>query len=348
MADPRFFKRAGPFSLDDLAKLVNGKIEGVANGDLQLDDVAPLDGAGKGEISFLDNKKYIESFSNSAAAACIVHPDLASRAPDGMALLVTERPYQAYARIAQKFYPVGGTAESFPLDGNIDETASIGDGCHIDPRAIIGANAEIGPGCIIGPGAVIGPSVRLGEGCQIGANATVQFALIGHQCIIHPGASIGQDGFGFAPGGPPEGHIKVPQLGRVLIGDGVEIGANSTIDRGSGPDTKIGDGSKIDNLVQIAHNVELGMGCFLAAQVGISGSTKVGNFVMIGGQAGFAGHLNIGDGAQISAQCGVMRDVEPGARVAGSPAVPVKEFFRQMAALSKLAKTKLAKTKKGA
>ena len=340
MADPRFFKRAGPFSLEDLAKSVGGEIQGDASGDLQLLDVAPLDSAGKGEISFLDNKKYIESFTQSSAQACIVHPDLASRAPGSMALIVSENPYQAYARIAQMFYPTVDSGQTYPLDGNIDASASVGEDCNIDPRAVVGAKAEIGHGCTLGPGTVIGPGVVLGDGCIIGANVTVIYALVGRRCIFHAGASIGQDGFGFAPGGPPEGHIKVVQLGRVIIGDDVEIGANSCIDRGSGPDTKIGDGSKIDNLVQIAHNVELGVGCFLAAHVGISGSTKVGNFVMIGGQAGLAGHITIGDGAQIAAQSGVMRDVEAGARLVGTPAVPSREYFRQVVAVAKLIKPK--------
>lgn len=177
----------------------------------------------------------------------------------------------------------------------------------------------------------------LGDGCWVGPNVTLQFTVIGKGCVFHPGARIGQDGFGFAPGAE---HIKVPQLGIVRIGDGVDIGANACIDRGTGPDTVIAAGTKIDNMVQIGHNVEIGAGCLFPALSGISGSTKIGNYVMMGGAAGLAGHLTIGDGARIAAQSGVMRDVAPGETVAGSPAMPAKAYWRQIAALRRLAKSK--------
>ena len=160
------------------------------------------------------------------------------------------------------------------------------------------------------------------------------YAIVGARTIVHGGARIGQDGFGFALGA--DGHLKVPQLGRVLIGDDVEIGANTTIDRGAGPDTVVGDGTKIDNLVQIAHNVRIGRGCVIVAQVGISGSTRIGDFVMLGGQAGLTGHLVVGDGAKVAAQAGVMRDIEPGTTVGGSPAMPQRQWLKSVAMIERM------------
>lgn len=343
MADPVFFNRAGPFALSRLAEIAKAEIVGEDNHNAKFNDVAPLDAAGGSDVSFLDNKKYIDAFSKTRAGVCIVHPDLVSRAPAGVALLVTDKPYQAYARVAQAFYPEHPCAEHISKNASIDKSASIGKGCRIDDGAFIGANATIGDGSHIGHGSFIGAGVKLGAGCVVGHGVTIQYAIVGNGCTFHPGVRIGQDGFGFAPGHPPEGHIKVPQLGRVLIGDMVEIGSNTTIDRGAGPDTKIGDGTKIDNLVQIGHNVEIGMGCFIAGLVGVSGSTKIGNFVMLGGQSGYAGHIKVGDGAQIAAQSGVMRDVDPGSRLVGTPAVPDREFFRQVAALSRIVKSKNVK-----
>jgi UDP-3-O-[3-hydroxymyristoyl] glucosamine N-acyltransferase len=208
-------------------------------------------------------------------------------------------------------------------------------GASVDPGAVIGPRAEIGAGTVISAGAVIGGDVRIGRDCTIGANVTIAHALIGDRVIIHPGCAIGQDGFGFIMGA--KGHQKVPQIGRVIIQDDVEIGANTTIDRGANRDTVVGEGTKIDNQVQIAHNVEIGRHCIIVAQVGISGSVKLGDFVAIGGQSGVNGHVKIGDGAQIAAVSTVHDDVPAGARWGGTPARPVKEWFREMVALRKLA-----------
>ena len=313
MADPRFFTNAGPFSLADLAARAGAALK-AGDPSRLMADVAPLETAGPDHLAFLDNKKYVDAFLKSAAGACLIRPEFADRAPQGMALLVTDDPYRAYAKVASSFYPLP------PLTPGVAETASV----H--------PSVELGAGCQIDPGAVIG------AGARIGALASVSHAVIGARVFLHPGVRIGQDGFGFAMG--PQGHLKVPQLGRVVIGDDVEIGANTTIDRGAGPDTVIGIGCKIDKLVQIGHNVQLGRGCVIVSQVGISGSTKLGDFVVAAGQAGITGHLTIGSGARIGAQAGVMRDISAGETVGGSPAVPITQWLRQSAELARLVRKK--------
>ncbi len=338
MADPRFFTVAGPFTLNQLAEISRAEIGGDADPEAVFSDVAPLDTAGPDHLAFIDNRLYVERFATSGAGACVVHPEVAPKAPRGMSLLLTEEPYHAYARAAWAFYPMPPVAGGVAASATIDETARLGDDCRVDGGAVVGARAEIGRQCHIGATAVIGEGVVVGDECRIGPGASLACCIVGDRVTIHAGARIGQDGFGFALGA--KGHAKVPQLGRVLIEDDVEIGANTAIDRGSGPDTVIGAGSKIDNLVQIGHNVTIGRGCIVVAQVGISGSTSVGNFVMMGGQVGLTGHLRIGEGARIAAQSGLMRDVEPGATVGGSPAVPVREWLRGVAAVGRLARKK--------
>ncbi len=341
MADPRFFSVAGPFSLKDLAAISGARIGEGANPDAQFMDVQPLEEAGPEHLSFLDNMRYLESFTKSRAGACLVHADHAANAPKDMALLLSEEPYRAYAKIAAAFYPRAAPGSHQAPSAIIDETAKIGKGCHISPGAVIGAGAEIGGNCCIGANTVVGPGVVLGDDCVIEPNASLDYCIIGNRVTIHAGAKIGQDGFGFAPGA--DGHLKIPQLGRVLIEDDVDIGVNTTIDRGSGPDTVIGAGTKIDNLVQIAHNAKLGKNCLVASLVGISGSTELGDFVMLGGKAGLAGHLRIGDGARIAAKSGVTGDIEAGATVGGFPARPLREWLRGVAVLRRIAKKKSIK-----
>ncbi|OSQ48764.1 UDP-3-O-(3-hydroxymyristoyl)glucosamine N-acyltransferase [Thalassospira alkalitolerans] len=338
MADSRFFKRKGPFSVQDIADLTGAGLVNAPDPKRVFDDVAPLQNADASILSFFDNRKYLDAFAQSAAGGCFVRPEFADRAPDSMVLFTTSDPYRAYAKAATAFYPFDEANGVISDNAVVDASAKLGKGVQVDAGAVIGANCDIGDGTIIASNAVIGEGVVIGAGCKIGAGSTITHSLIGNLCLIYPGARIGQDGFGFAMG--PQGHLKVPQLGRVVIGNDVEVGANSTIDRGAGPDTVIGNGCRIDNLVQIGHNVELGMGCVVVAQVGISGSTKLGNFVVAAGQAGITGHLEIGDGAKIAAQSGVMRNIGPGETVGGSPAVPVMEYHKQTVALSRLIRKK--------
>lgn len=336
MADSRFFTRAAPLSLQQLADLSGATLADPANAARSVSDVAPLDKARADEISFLDNLRYKESFIASKAGACVVSPKMADAAPKGMALLISNTPYKSYALIAQAFYPDAFPDAQVSSGAHVDPSAIIGKGCIIEPGVVIGADVVIGEGTWVEPGAVIGRGVMIGKKCRIGANATLSHAMIGDAVRLYPGVRVGQDGFGFAP--DPKGHVKVPQLGRVIIEDHVEVGANSTIDRGAGPDTVIGAGTWIDNLVQIGHNVRIGRGCILIAQSGVAGSTVLEDYAVLAAQAGVAGHLRIGMGARIGAKSGVMRDVPAGEEQLGAPAMPVREFMRQVAALKRLTK----------
>lgn len=336
MVDRRFFVNHGPFTLSQIAEWTGCAFASPA--DLALADVAPLDRATTAHISFFDNPKYIEQFALSQAGACFVKSKYADKAPASMALLLTDDPYRCYALVAQRFYPRTTPTASIAPSAIIVASAKIGADCCIEAGVVIGEHAEIGAGTIIRANSVIGHGVQIGTHCQIGACSTLSHSIIGNHVILHRGVHIGQDGFGFALG--RGGHIKVPQLGRVIIEDDVEIGSGSCIDRGTGPDTLIGAGTKIDNLVQIGHNVQIGRGCVIVAQAGIAGSTKLGDGVVLGGQVGIAGHLKIGSGAKVAAQSGVMVDIPAGLAVGGSPSMPVKDWHRQTLALAKLAKSK--------
>ncbi len=340
MRDSRFFPSPPPLSLAEVANLVGAEL---VRGDpaTKIVGAAPLDAADAGDLSFLDNPKYVEHLAATRATACLCQKRYMERVPPAVAVLTTAEPHRAYSRYVAAAYPGAMRPAGFfgrtELQGTIHPDARLEEGVKVEPGAVIGAHAEIGRGTVVAAGAVIGESVAIGRDCSIGANAAIQHALIGNRVIIHPGASIGQDGFGFAPG--PAGHLKVGQVGRVIIQDDVEIGANTTIDRGANRDTVVGEGTKIDNQVQIAHNVEIGRHCLIVAQVGISGSAQLGDFVAIGGQSGVNGHVKIGDGAQIAAVSVVHDDVPPGARWGGVPARPVKEWFREMVALRRLAQS---------
>jgi UDP-3-O-[3-hydroxymyristoyl] glucosamine N-acyltransferase len=329
--DARFFHRAGPYPLAEVAAAAGAV---VPERTLLLAGIGPLQSAGPDQVSFLDNRKYLPELETTRAGAVIVHPGLAARVPAGTAAIVTVEPYLGWARVAALFYPLPPARPGIHPSAVVDPAAQVDPSAEIGPLAVVLARAEIGPRCRIGPAAVIGEGVVLGADCRIGAHASLSHALLGARVVIYPGARIGQDGFGFAPSAT--GFVTVPQLGRVVIEDDVEVGANSAIDRGSVQDTVIGAGSRLDNLVQIGHNVRLGRCCVIVSQAGISGSTVLEDFVQVAGQAGLTGHLRIGRKARIGAQCGVMADVAAGADVLGSPALPVREFFRQVLAVRRL------------
>lgn len=338
MADLKFHIRTSPKTLKDLADLSGAVIDEKADGSIVLEDVSSLQEASDEHISFLDNVKYKEHFKATKAKACVVSPEMVEFAPKGIHLLISKNPYKSFALIARAFYPEQYPEASISDAAYVDETASFGAGCIIEAGAVIQKGVTLGKGVWIGSNAVIDKNVKLGDKCRIGANTTISHTIMGQNSRVYPGARIGQDGFGFAI--DPAGHVKVPQLGRVIIGDNVEIGANTTIDRGAGPDTIIGDGAWIDNLVQIAHNVKVGRGCIIISQVGIAGSSIIEDYAVLAGQVGVAGHLTVGMGAQIAAQSGVMNNVPAGAKMMGSPAFPMKEHLRHLATLKKLASKK--------
>jgi len=336
--DPRFFTRSEPSSAARLAELVGARLVPPADGRQTgaLRGVAPLQAAAAHEISFLDNRRYLGVLAHTRAGAVIVAPAFAGSVPVGSAALVTSQPYLAWARIATLFHPLPSSVAGIHATACIEPEAMVDPTVEVGPFAVIGRGARVGPGTMIGPHAVIGAGVVIGGNCRIGTHVSVSHALIGDRVTLYPGARIGQDGFGFAVA--DTGFVSVPQLGRVVIEDDVEVGANSAVDRGSGHDTVIGAGSRLDNLVQIGHNVRLGRCCIVVSQAGISGSTELGDFVTVAAQAGFVGHIRIGDKARIGAQAGVMSDVEAGADVIGSPAMPFREFFRNVATLKRLSR----------
>jgi UDP-3-O-[3-hydroxymyristoyl] glucosamine N-acyltransferase len=339
MGDSRFFTKAGPLSLDDVATLTGATLSSASAKDTLVNDVAPLETAGADHLSFIDNVKYLGAFANSKAGACFVRPKYAERAPAGMVLLLTEEPYFAYALTAQRFYPDAAVTAAIAPSAHIASTATLGAGVRVDAGAVIGEHAVIGDGAWIGANSVIGDGVQIGAQSRVGPLCGISHAVIGQRCLFHRGVQIGQDGFGFAAG--KRGVTKVPQLGRVIIGSDVEIGANTCIDRGAGPDTTIGDFTKIDNLVQIAHNVQIGRYTMIAALTGISGSTVIGDGVLIGGQVGTSGHNQIGSGAKVAARSGIMTDIPTGATYGGAPAIPIRDWHRQTATIAKIARKKI-------
>lgn len=341
MSDPVFFDKRDAITLSEIANLVaaDATLEDMA--DLKITDVAPIDEASEGQITFLDNPKYVASLAGTKASAVLCAKKHKDKVPEGVVALVVANPYQAFSQVSAAFYPQSMTPlPFFGQDGisqgaHIHPSAKLEKDICIEPGASIGANAEIGEGSVIGVNAVIGQGVRVGRNSHVGANAVLQHSLVGDHVIIHPGVCIGQDGFGFAMS--PMGHRKVPQIGRVIVQDNVEIGANTTIDRGANRDTIIGEGTKIDNQVQIGHNVEVGRHCILVSQVGLSGSCKLEDFVAIGGQSGVAGHITIGMGSQVAAVSSVKDDLPAGGRYGGAPAKPFRQWFREIAAVKRLA-----------
>ncbi len=338
MIDERFYRRAGPFSLAQVAAYVNGTLEPQSTADLLVADIAVPDQAGPTDLGVFSDARYCQACRDSRAAAIVTSHKLADLLPNRPLVVVTV-PRLAYAMICRLFYPAPPVEAYLSPEAHIDSSATIGEGCRIEAGAGIGSGAVLGSRCRIDRGAVIGDGVRLGEDCMIGANAVVSHADLGARVFVAAGSAIGDAGFGFVPA--PGGLMRVPQLGRVLVGDDVEIGNNCTIDRGALGDTVIGAGTKIDNLVHIAHNVKIGRFCIITAQVGIAGSTRIGDGTMIGGQAAIADHVTVGAGVKIVPQSGIIRDIPDGETVGGSPALPVRDWHRQTVALAKLAGCRL-------
>lgn len=349
---PTFFPKPAAITVGALAEATGATLGPDADATRELASIAPLEAADSGDVAFLDNTAYAKFAETTGAGACFISPRFAARLPSSCIALVSNEPYRAFAKAAALLFPSGARPQSI-FGGNgvapgaiIHPEARLEAGVTVDPGAVIGPGAEIGKGSIICAQAVIGPGVMIGRDCSIGPGASITHSLIGNRVIIHAGARLGQDGFGFAMGA--RGHLKVPQVGRVIVQDDVEIGANTTIDRGANRDTVIGEGTKIDNLVQIGHNVTIGRHCVIVGQVGISGSAILEDYVVLGGQAGVAGHLRIGMGAQIGAKSGVMTDLAAGGKYLGAPAKPARQTFREVAALTRLAQKDQGKDEPGA
>ncbi|MGV0878156.1 UDP-3-O-(3-hydroxymyristoyl)glucosamine N-acyltransferase [Martelella sp. FLE1502] len=343
MDQNQFFGARQAIPLGELAGRIGASLSEATASDRLVESIAPISRAGPNDICYIQSRSSADYLKTCRAAAIICPQALTALLPDGLTALVSDNAQLAFARASALLYPAAMRPQSLVGEGEIspqaavDATAALETGVEVSPFAVIGARAQIGAGSRILSGAVVGADVKIGRNVTIGAQVSVTNALIGNNVIIHTGARIGQDGFGYA--GSPTGMVKLPQVGRVIIQDEVEIGANTTIDRGAMDDTVIGEGTKIDNLVQIGHNVQIGRHCGIVSQVGIAGSVKIGDGVMIGGQAGVNGHLEIGSGVQIAARSGVLSSIEPGSRVGGIPARPMKLYLRELAELSRRAQT---------
>jgi UDP-3-O-[3-hydroxymyristoyl] glucosamine N-acyltransferase len=338
MPDKRFFRKSGTYSIAELAERVGGELINCSDPGFMIEDVAAVEEATASDICFVENRRYVGALATSRAAVCLLPRNIADRAPETVALIVSERPRRAFAKIAALFYPEEEEPAGIDPSAHIDPSATLGEGCFVGPGVTIAAGAKLGAGVRVRAGASVGRAVEIGAGTVIGENASLSHCLVGERVVIYPGARIGTCGFGFEV--DETGLIKMPQLGRAIIGDDVEIGANSCIDRGSGPDTVVGRGTMIDNLVQIGHNVQIGKGCIICGQVGVAGSARIGNYGVLAGQVGVAGHLELGDGVQAAAMSGISNSVDPGQKIGGAPAVPINEFRRQVGALRALGRRK--------
>ena len=343
MSEPLFLRHSRGLTLDEIVALTGAKFASRPSHSRRIVNVAPLDRAAPCDLTFFDSKKFGAAAAATHAGACLTTAALAKELPARVAVLTVKDPYRAFVVAARELFPQALRQSSLAEPGAIvgahdDKSARIEDDVTIEPGAVVGARVEVGSGTVIGANAVIGAEVRIGRDCSIGAGTTITDTLIGDKVIVHPGCKIGQDGFGFVMGA--SGHVKIPQVGRVIIQDHVEIGAGTTVDRGAIRDTVIGEGTKIDNLVQVGHNVSIGRHCVVVAQSGISGSSTLEDFVVLGARVGLNNNVTIGEGAQIAAISVVHGDVPPGARWGGTPAKPVKQWFREMMILERLARQK--------
>jgi len=340
MTEPLFAPAPKSMSVAEIAALTGAQVLSAATAERRIANVAPLDRAGPRDLAYIDHTRLADQLAATRAGVCLISERLEGRAPPHVALLRVEEPYQAFVAVASRLFP-GAMRPSSMFAGTgvagatIHPEARLEAGVIVDPCAVVGPGAEIGAGSVIAANAVIGPSVRIGRDCSIGAGASLSHAIVGDRVIVHPGCRIGQDGFGFIMG--PGGHRKVPQIGRVIIQDDVEIGANTTVDRGAFRDTVIGEGTKIDNLVQIAHNVSIGRHCVIVSQSGIAGSATIEDYVVLGARVGVIDHATIGEGAQLAATSSVHADVPAGARWGGTPAKPLKAWFKEMMMLERMA-----------
>ncbi|MBX3598450.1 MAG: UDP-3-O-(3-hydroxymyristoyl)glucosamine N-acyltransferase [Rhizobiaceae bacterium] len=339
-----FFVPSRHFTVGDVARLVGASLQDQSQETVEIAGLAKAEVGGAGKLVFIEGRRHASLLDGIVAAAVICSPELAGAVPAGIATLVHKRPQWAFARLGREMFPDAAIPGALTSEAGISHAASIDPDAKLELGVVVEAGAVIGPDVEIGAGTVIGPNASIGKNCKIGRNgyvgpgASVQYALIGDRVTIHGGARIGQDGFGFVFG--EKGPERMPQLGRVVLQDDVEIGANSTVDRGALDDTIIGEATKIDNLVQIAHNVRIGRGCVIAGHCGLSGSVTLGDYVMLGGRVGIADHVTIGSRVQIAAASGVMDNIPDDARWAGAPAVPVRDFFRQVSTIRKLAARK--------
>lgn len=343
MSEPLFLRESGGLTLDEIVALTGATMAAGNAGGRRVVNVAPLDRASPHDIAFFDNKNFARDAAATHAAVCLTRADLAALLPARTTALIVREPFRAFVQVSRALFPdslrpISMVPAGATAGAHIDETARLESGATVEPGAVIGAGAEIGSGTVIGASAVIGSGVRIGRDCSIGASAVISNSLIGDRVIIHPGCKIGQDGFGYVMGGA--GHLKVPQIGRVIIQDDVEIGAGTTVDRGAIRDTVIGEGTKIDNLVQIGHNVSIGRHCVLVAFTGISGSATLEDFVAMGARAGAIPNVTIGEGSQIAASSNVATDVPPGSRWGGSPAKPMRHWLREIKMVERMARQK--------
>lgn len=348
-----FFKRNAGLTVGEIVTLTGAVPRDGARLDRRIVDVAPLDRAGPRDLIFFDKMKFAVDLASTQSEVCLTSERLAPHVPSRITVLHCADPYRTFIEVARALFPdsmrpsslfeAGGVAAG----AHVHASARIENGVTIDPGVVIGPRAEIGAGTLIAAGAMIGPDVRIGRDCTVGAGAAITHALVGDRVIIHSGARIGQDGYGYIAGS--RGQEKIPQIGRVIVQDDVEIGTNTTIDRGGIRDTVIGEGSKIDNLVQIGHNVCIGRHCLLAGQVGVSGSVTIGDHAILGGKVGVADHLTIGEGAVLAGGSGILADVAPGERLGGYPAMPAREWLRSFVLLRRLiSKDQMAKSSKSA
>jgi len=344
MTEPQFFKAPAGLTVGQIAELTGARVCAGARLEHLISNVAPLDRAGPHDLAFIDNAQYLDALISTGAGACLAVERFAAKAPSRINVLCIAEPYPAFVAVARRLYPEAlrpttlfGSQGVAP-GAVVHPSARIESEVIIDPGAVIGPHAGIGAGTVICATAVIGPHVQIGRHCSIGAGCSITHAVIGDDVILHPGVRIGQDGFRYQLGA--RGHTKAPQLGRVIIQDHVEIGAGTTIDRGASGDTMIGEGTKIDNLVQIGHNVIVGRNCIIVAQCGISGSAVLGDNVILAGQVGIADHLTIGEGAMIGAKSGVGSDVPAGEKWFGYPACPSQEFIRATVALRRAGRSR--------